>query len=167
VKICPGLPYTVCKKLIAYINRLQKPSLVEEMPAHISYHIIHKTSESRWITFIFSLILSIPVFYLSPLLSVCIVDVLSSDFLYGTALLVLTYTLITQTARNPFLSPLPHQPFSSLFVYVCLCIPGCLFGRTFLYTRLSWIETGDVCCCVSNGVALSGFACACFGSRRR
>jgi len=52
-------------------------------------------------------------------------------------------------------------------VYMCLCIPGCLFGRTFLYTRLSWIETGDVCCCVSNGVALSGFACACFGSRRR
>lgn len=95
-----------------------------------------------------------------PLLSVCIVDVLSSDFLYGTALLVLTYTLITQTARNPLLAPLPHQLFSSLCVCECECMQVCLFGRTSLCTRLSWIETGDVCCCVRNGVTLSGFACA-------
>lgn len=59
-----------------------------------------------------------------PLLSVCIVDMLSSDFLYGTAFLVLTYTLITQTARNPLLAPLPHQLFSSLCVcvYACKCV---------------------------------------------
>lgn len=60
-----------------------------------------------------------------PLLSVCIVDVLSSDFLYGTALSVLTYTLITQTARNPLLAPLPNQLFSSLFV----CVYACVFVR--------------------------------------
>lgn len=104
-----------------------------------------------------------------PLLSVCIVDVLSSDFLYGTALSVLTYTLITQTARNPLLAPLPHQLFSSLFVCMCVCMHECLFGRTSLYTRLSWIEAAAVCCCVRNGVALSGFARmgACFRSWRR
>lgn len=62
-----------------------------------------------------------------PLLSVCIVDVLSSDFLCGTALLVLTYTLITQTARNPLLAPLPHQLFSSLFVCVCVCVYASVF----------------------------------------
>lgn len=112
----------------AYMNRLDftEACLSLRRCQHI-FHIIHKTSESRWITFIFSLILSIPVFYLSPLLSVCIVDVLSSDFLYGTALLVLTYTLITQTARNPFLSPLPHQLFSSLFVCVCVCMHTSVF----------------------------------------
>ncbi len=92
-----------------------------------------------------------------PLLSVCIVDVLSSDFLYGTALSVLTYTLITQTARNPLLAPLPHQLFSSLFVCVYVSVCMCLFGRTSLYTRLSWIKTVEVCC-RRNGVALSGFA---------
>ncbi len=73
---------------------------------------------------IFSLILSIPVFFSPP--PVCrIVDVLSSDFLYGTALSVLTYTLITQTARNPLLAPLPisfSPPCLCVFVWVYACV---------------------------------------------
>lgn len=82
-----------------------------------------------------------------PLLSVCIVDVLSSDFLYGTALSVLTYTLITQTARNPLLTPLPHQLFSSLFVCVCVsvCMCVCLAERPCIH---AWAGSRRQTCAV-------------------
>lgn len=53
--------------------------------------------------------------------SACIVDVLSSHFCYGAPLSVLTYTLITQTARNTCLEQLSCCPLC-LCVYVCVSL---------------------------------------------
>lgn len=59
---------------------------------------------------------------------------------------LLTYTLITQTARNPRLAPLPHQLFCSL---LDLCVRARVFLFVFVWLNIPvYTLERDLCSCV-------------------